>query len=61
VADKTLTKWLKAGYPYLKAESGLPGWVLPECSFNGVAEEVGDDGLLQLAQVLQLVGDVSDF
>ena len=48
------TDWVKAGYPYLKAGSGLPSWLLPEGSLNTVADNVGPDGLEELARALQL-------
>lgn len=51
---QTLTKWLKAGYPHLKAGSGLPAWLLPERNLCQTADEVGDCGILRMSQPLNL-------
>jgi hypothetical protein len=47
-----LAAWLKAGYPHVKAGSGLPPWLLPERSLNRTTDEVGDDGLLSMGRPL---------
>jgi hypothetical protein len=49
-----LITWLKAGYPYLKAGSGLPSWLLPERSLRRTADELGDGSILRMSQPLQL-------
>ncbi len=54
MTEKRLTKWLEAGYPYLKAGSGLPAWLLPERSLNSAADKLGDSGILQMSQPLDL-------
>ena len=52
MTGQTLTRWLKAGYPYLKAKSGLPAWLLPERSFNSTVEQVGEQGVVSLGNLL---------
>jgi hypothetical protein len=56
MAEQTLTRWLKTGYPHIKAGCGLPPWVLPERSLSRVTEEVGDAGILKVGRPLGLAG-----
>jgi len=49
-----LSQHIKAGYPHLKASSGLPEWLLPEGSLNETADEVDDSGLLMMARPLRM-------
>jgi len=58
MAEQTLTRWLKAGYPYLKAGCGLPPWLLPEHSLNHAADELGDGRILRMSQPLQLTNGI---
>ncbi len=48
----TLVKWLKAGYPHLKERSGLPVWILPERTVSRVADEFGEDGIIEMSRPL---------
>jgi hypothetical protein len=45
---ETLVTWIKAGYPHLKEQSGVPLWILPEHRFARVADEFGDNGVLAI-------------
>ncbi len=54
----TLTTWLKAGYPHLKEQSGLPVWILPEHTVSRVADELGDDGILKMSRPLGLANGI---
>ncbi len=47
-----LVTWLKAGYPHLKEQSGVPVWILPEHRFGRVADEFGDSGILSITSPL---------
>ena len=55
-----LVKWLKTGYPCLKEEGRLPVWILPEQSFDKVADELGDWHILEMSQPLSFAGGVED-
>jgi len=52
--EQRLTKWLQAGYPHFKENSGVPAWLLPERSFDKVAGRLGDSGILKIAHTLDL-------
>jgi hypothetical protein len=58
MVKQTLTRWLKAVFPYLKAGCGLPSWLLPESSLNRTTDAVGDSGLLKVSQPLGLAESV---
>jgi hypothetical protein len=45
---ETFVTWIKAGYPHLKEQSGVPAWILPEHRFARVADEFGDNGVLAI-------------
>jgi hypothetical protein len=47
-----LVTWIKTGYPYLKEQSGLPVWILPEHRFGRVVDEFGDKGILAITRPL---------
>jgi len=49
-----LAEFIKSGYHHVKDEVGLASWVLPEHGLNRIVDEVGDDGILKLAQPLGL-------
>jgi hypothetical protein len=55
-----VVKWLKRGYPHLKEESRLPVWILPEHSFDKVADELGDYRILEVSQPLSFADGVED-
>jgi hypothetical protein len=55
-----LVKWLRTSYPHFKEESGLPKWVLPEHSFDKVADELGDWHILEMSQPLSFAEGVED-
>jgi len=55
-----LVTWLKTGYPHFKEESGLPVWILPERSFDKVADELGDWHILRMNQPLSFAEGVED-
>jgi len=50
--EQKLSRWLKKGYPHFKEECGLPAHVLPEHSFTRLADELGDESMLELSQPL---------
>ena len=52
MAEQMLTRLIKAVYPYLKAESGIPLWLFPERSLNQALDAVGEKGLLRVGQPL---------
>lgn len=58
MTEKRLIGGLKAGYPYLKAGSGLPAWLLPEHSLNSAADKLGDSGILEISQPLDLAKSI---
>jgi len=58
MAEDKLTRWVKAGYPYVKEKAGLAPWVLPEHGLNRIADEVGDNGLLKVSRPLGLAEGV---
>ncbi len=38
-----LKRWIEAGYPHLKAATGLPEWFVPQSSFSRLVAELGED------------------
>lgn len=52
--EQNITKWVKAGYPYLKEGAGLASWVLPQRSLQLVADELQDSGVLRMSRPLKL-------
>jgi hypothetical protein len=50
--EQKLGRWLKKAYPHFKVECGLPAHVLPEHSFIKLADELGDESMLELSQPL---------
>lgn len=54
MTEQRLIRWLEAGYPYLKAGSQLPAWLLPERSLNSAADKLGDQAILEMSQSLDL-------
>jgi len=59
--EPKLVEFIKSGYQYIKDDAGLPAWVLPEHGFNRVADEVGDIGILEVSQPLELDEVVEHF
>jgi len=55
MAEQTIRRLLKAVYPHLKAESGIPPWLFPERSLNQAMDAVGDSGLLRVGRPLGAV------
>jgi len=55
-----LIRYLKTGYPHFKAESRLPIWLLPEHSFGGIADKLGEEKLLALSRPLNLNEDFTE-
>lgn len=53
-------KWLKTGYPPFKEESRLPVWILPEHSFDKVADELGDYRILEMSRPLRFADSIED-
>jgi len=51
-----LTEYIQAGFTHLRQVSGLPEGLLPD--FAAVARQLGDEGLLKLAEPLGLAGRV---
>ena len=60
MTEQTLTRWLKAAYPYVKEASGLTPWLLPETSVFRTADEIGDSGLLAMGQPLGIAHGMKD-
>lgn len=58
MGKQIISKWLKAGYPYMKEGAGLPSWVLPQRSLELVADELEDSGILRLSRPLRLADSV---
>lgn len=58
MAKQTITRLLKAVYPYLKAESGIPPWLFPERSLNQTIDAIGDSGLLRVRPPLGMADAV---
>jgi len=59
--EPKLVEFIKSGYPYVKDETGLPSWVLPEHGLNRVTDEVGDSGILEVSRPLGLTESVEHF
>ncbi len=55
MAKQMITTLLKTVSPYLKAESGIPPWLLPERSVNQVVDALGDSGFLRIGRPLGTV------
>jgi hypothetical protein len=53
-----LTEYLKEGYPYFKATSGVPAWFLPERSFAIIINIMNEKRLIELSRHLQLSKDI---
>lgn len=58
MAKQMITTLLKTVSPYLKAEAGIPPWLLPERSVNQVVDAVGDSGFLRIGRPLGTVAPV---
>jgi hypothetical protein len=58
--EERLTRWLKRGYPYFKEGSGLPSYVVPEHTFNRLADELGDESILELCQPLHFADGIDE-
>lgn len=58
MVKQVLSKWLKAGYPYLKQGAGLPSWLLPQRSLEVTADELQDSGILRLSRPLKLADNI---
>lgn len=56
--EQIVSKWLKAGYPYLKEGAGLPSWLLPQRSLEMAADELQDTGILRLSRPLKLASGI---
>jgi len=54
MTQSTLVSYLKNGYPHFKAASQLPVWLLPEHSFGGIVDKLGEEKLLVLSRPLSL-------
>lgn len=52
MTDAVLTQYMEAGFPHLKQGAGLPEGLLPD--FALVARQLGDEGMLKLAEPLGL-------
>lgn len=50
--DGLLTEYIEAGFPHLRQVAGLPEQLLPD--FAAVARQLGDEGMLKLAEPLGL-------
>jgi len=57
--EQSLTKWLQAGYPHFKENSGVPAWLLPERSFAVVVDNLGDTKVLESSRCLGLSTDTA--
>jgi hypothetical protein len=57
--EQSLTKWLQAGYPHFKENSGVPAWLLPERSFAVVVDNLGDNKVLESSRCLGLSTDTA--
>lgn len=53
--EQRLTKWLQAGYPHFKENSGMPVWLLPERSFAIVVDGLGDTKILEGSRCLGML------
>jgi hypothetical protein len=60
MTQSTLVRYLKSGYPHFKTESQLPVWLLPEHSFGGIADKLGEEKLLALSRPLNLNKDFTE-
>jgi len=58
MTEQKLVKWLNAGYPHFKEYSGLSAWILPSRSFARIADEFGDNGILEMSQPLRFADDI---
>ena len=58
--EQRLTKWLQAGYPHFKENSGVPVWLLPERSFAIVVDGLGDTKILEGSRCLDLLPDTAN-
>ncbi len=57
--EQGLTRWLRAGYPHFKENSGVPAWLLPERSFAIVVDGLGDTKILESSRCLGLLPDTA--
>lgn len=55
MTEGLLTKYVEAGLPHLRKIAGLPEWLAPDV--GKVAHELGDEGLLKLADPLGIPED----
>jgi hypothetical protein len=60
MAEQTLTKLLKAGYPQFKEHGRIPPWLLPQRSFGVVADGFGDTKILDSSRCLDLSVPATD-
>ena len=58
--EQGLTRWLRAGYPHFKENSGVPAWLLPERSFAIVVDGLGDTKILEGSRCLDLLPDTAN-
>ena len=58
--EQSLTKWLQAGYPHFKENSGVPAWLLPERSFAVVVDNLGDTKVLESSRYLGLLPNTTE-
>jgi len=58
--EQGLTRWLRAGYPHFKENSGVPAWLLPERSFAIVVDGLGSTKILEGSRCLDLLPDTAN-
>lgn len=54
MTEGLLTRYVEAGLPHLRKIAGLPEWLAPDA--GKVIRELGDEGLLKLAEPLSISG-----
>ena len=59
-SEKEIVKWLQTGYPYVKEESGLPAWIVPEHSFARITDELGDASILEACEPLHFADGLQE-
>jgi len=59
MSDGLLTRYIEAGFPHLRQMSRLPEWLVADVT--KVARQLGDEGMLKLAEPLGLADGVKAF